>query len=108
MQLTRNIWRKWKGRKKRKESSEKQQNEKERLTEKKEFLARSEEELNDQEQKAREELYAADELVNDAKLKLCDVLSSTLVNKSSIAVVKMMLDTSTTKHEDSMGTQGKI
>ena len=49
---------------------------KEKLIDKKEFLADSGEDLNNQEQKAREELKAATELLKDAKSKLDDILHS--------------------------------
>ena len=78
---------------KEKEMSEKAQKEKERLIEKKKSLAMSEEDLNKQEDKAREDLKAADELLNDATTKLQDALSGESLNKNSIAVAQMMLET---------------
>ena len=57
--------------------TEKEKREKERLIEKKESLAKTEEDLNEQESKGRQELEAADELLNNATSKLQDALSST-------------------------------
>ena len=71
--------------------SEKAQKEKERLIEKK-SLAMSEENLNKQEDKSREVLKAADELLNDATTKLQDALPGESLNKNSIAVAQMMLE----------------
>ena len=82
---------------KEKEMSEKAQKEKERLIEKKKSLAMSEEDLNKQEDKAREDLKAADELLNDATTKLQDALSGESLNKNSIAVAQMMLETAKAK-----------
>ena len=73
------------------------QKERERLIEKKESLARNEEDLNEQETKARADLKAADELLNDATSKLDAALSSTPLNKQSVTVAKMMLDTAKSK-----------
>ena len=64
--------------------------------------------LNEQEKLAREELQAAVELLRDAKSKLDDALSATYVNKSSLTVAKMMLDTATIKHENAMTKLDKI
>ena len=77
--------------------SEKAHKEKERLIEKKKSLAMSEEDLNKQEDKAREDLKAADELLNDATTKLEDALSGEYLNENSIAVAQMMLETAKAK-----------
>ena len=45
--------------------------------------------------------------MKDAKAKLSDVLSSETVNKSSISVANMMLETVTTKHEEAMSKLDK-
>ena len=58
--------------------------------------------LNEQETKARADLKAADELLNDATSKLDAALSSTPLNKQSATVVKMMLDTAKSKYQQSM------
>ena len=73
------------------ELSEKQQRERLKLLQKKESLAKSEEDLSQQEQLAREEVSAADELLKDAKLKLDEALGCTVISKSSVAAAKMML-----------------
>ena len=75
---------------------------KERLIEKKESLARNEEDLNEQETKARTDLKAADELLNDATSKLDAALASTPLNKQSVTVAKMMLDTAKSKCQQAM------
>ena len=86
--------------------SEKAQKEKERLIEKKKSLAMSEEDLNKQEDKAREDLKAADELFNDATTKLQDALSGESLNKNSIAVAQMMLETAKAKMHRNYGPLG--
>ena len=53
-------------------------------------------------------MKAADELLKDAKAKLSDVISSETVNKSSLSVANMMLETATTKHEEAMNKLDKI
>ena len=77
----------------RKEISERAQKERERLIEKKESLARNEEDLNEWETNAGVDLKAPDEILNDATSRLDAALSSTPLNKQSITVAKMMLDT---------------
>ena len=72
---------------------------KERLIEKKESLTRNEEDLNEEEAKARADLKAAGELLNDATSKLDAALSSTHLNKQSVTVAKIMLDTAKSKHQ---------
>ena len=81
--------------------TEKEKREKERLIEKKESPAKTEEDLNEQESKARQELEAADELLSDATFKLQDALSST-TSKNSVTVAKMMLETAKTKHKEAL------
>ena len=85
---------------KQKEMTEKQKEERTKLLKKKESLAKSGEDLHEQKRKAREDLKVADELLKDAKAKLSDVLSSETVNKSSLSVANMMLETATIKHEE--------
>ena len=65
--------------------------------EKKECLTRSEEDLDEKEKKARMDVEVADELLNEASSKLDDALSSTPLNKTSVTVAKMMLDTAKEK-----------
>ena len=60
------------------------------------------EDLNEQETKARADLKAADELLNDATSKLHAALSSTPLNKQSVTVAKMMLDTTKSKCQQAM------
>ena len=47
----------------------------------------------EQEEKARANLEAADELLNEASPKLNRTLSSTPLNKHSVTVAQMMLET---------------
>ena len=58
--------------------------------------------MNEKEIKARNELKVADELLNEASAKLNDALSSTPINKNSVTVAKMMLDTTKEKCEKAM------
>ena len=82
--------------------------EKERLIEKKESLAKTEEDSNEQESKARHEVEAADELLNDATSKLQDALLSTNLSKNSVTVAKMILETAKTKHKEALEQLDKI
>ena len=90
------------------ELSEKQQRERSKLLQKKESLAKSEEDLSQQEQLAREEVSAADELLKDAKLKLDEALGCTVISKSSVAAAKMMLETATAKQKEAMAKLDQI
>ena len=65
-------------------------------------LAKSEESLNEQEEKARQELGAADELLKDSTSKLDSALASTPLNINSILAAKMMLETANNKRKDTM------
>ena len=56
--------------------SQKERREKEKLIEKKESLAKTEEDLKEQESKAMQDLEAVEELLNDATSKLQDALTS--------------------------------
>ena len=58
--------------------------------------------MNEKEIKARNDLEVADELLNEASAKLNDALSSTSINKNSVTVPKMMLDTAKEKCEKAM------
>ena len=93
--------RKDKGRSK-KEIIDRVQKEREQLIDKKDFLARSEEDLNEKEIKAGNDLEVADEVLNEASAKSNDALSSTPINKNSVTVAKMMLDTAKKKCEKAM------
>ena len=70
--------------------------------EKKESLAKSEESLNEQEEKARQELSAADELLKDARLKLDSALASKPISTNSMVAVMMMLETAEKKRKEAM------
>ena len=93
---------------KRKEMSEMAQKEKDRLLEQKKILAKSEEDLSEQEAQARQELEAADELLNDARLKLSKALACTHLNKNSATVAQMMLETAEKKRKEAMGNLDNI
>ena len=88
---------------KRKEMSEMAQKEKDRLLEQKKSLAKSEEDLSEHEAQARQESEAADELLNDARLKLSEALACTHLNKNSVTVAQMMLETAEKKRKEAMG-----
>jgi len=47
-------------------------------------------------------LVSADELLSDATAKLHDALSATALNKQSVNVATMMLDTAKTKRDQAM------
>ena len=47
-------------------------------------------------------IKAADELMNDATSKLHDAISATAVNKQTVNVATMMLDTAKTKQDQAM------
>ena len=94
--------RKRKEARKKKESSERTQREKQKLVQQKETLAKSEEELNEEEVKIRADVEAADELLKEAKAKLNSALESKSLNKQSVTVAQMMLETATTKRENVM------
>ena len=93
---------------KKKESSERTQREKQKLVQQKETLARSEEELNEEEVKIRADVEAADELLKEAKAKLNSALETKSLNKQSVTVAQMMLETATTKREKAMKQLDRI
>ena len=68
----------------------------------KETLAKSEEELNEEEMKIRADVEAADELLKEATAKLNSALETKPLNKQSVTVAQMMLETATTKRENAM------
>ena len=88
-----------------KEISEK---EKERLLEKKKSLELTEDNLNEQEEKARQKLSVADELLKDATSKLDSALASKPINTSSITAAKIMLETASVKREEAMDELDEI
>ena len=65
-------------------------------------LAKNEADILKDEKKAREDLEAADELPSDATSKLHDALSASTVNRQSVSVATMMLDTARNKREQAM------
>ena len=65
-------------------------------------LAKNEADILKDEKKAREDLEAAEELLSDATSKLHDVLSASTVNRQSVSVAIMMLDTARNKREQAM------
>ena len=91
-----------------KEISEKAKKEKERLLEKKKSLELTEDNLNEQEEKARQKLSVADELLKDATSKLDSALASKPINTNSITAAKMMLETASVKREEAMDELGEI
>ena len=74
----------------------------------KETLAKSEEELSEEEVKIRADVEAADELLKEATAKLNSALETKPLNKQSVTVAQMMLETVTTKRENSMKQLDKI
>ena len=73
----------------------------------KETLAKSEEELNE-EVKIRADVEAADELLKEATAKLNSALETKPLNKQSVTVAQMTLETATTKRENAMKQLDKI
>ena len=65
-------------------------------------LAKNEADVLKDEKKAREDLEAADELLSDATSKLHDVLSASTLNRQSVNVGTMVLDTARNKREQAM------
>ena len=64
-------------------------------------MAKSEESLNEQEEKTGQELGAADELLKDTS-KLDSALASVPLNINSITATKMKLETVNNKRKDTM------
>ena len=91
-----------------KEISEKAKKEKERLLEKKKSLELTEDNLNEQEEKARQKLSVADELLKDATSKLDSALASKPINTNSITAAKMMLETASVNREEAMDELDEI
>ena len=65
-------------------------------------LAKNEADILKDEKKAREDLEAADELLSSTTSKLHDALSASTVNRQSVSVATMMLDTARNKREQAM------
>ena len=65
-------------------------------------LAKNEADILKDEKKAREDLEASDELLSEATSKLHDVLSASTVNRQSVNVGTMMLDTARNRREQAM------
>ena len=61
-----------------------------------------------EEEGVKADLKAADELMSDATSKLHDALSATAVNKQTVNVATMMLDTAKTKPDQAMQSLEKI
>ena len=55
-----------------------------------------------EEEVVKGDLKVADELISDATSKLHDTLSATAVNKQTVNVATMMLDTAKTKQDQAM------
>ena len=91
-----------------KEISEKAKKEKERLLEKKKSLELTEDNLNEQEEKARQKLSVTDELLKDATSKLDSALASKPINANSITAAKMMLETASVKREEALDELNEI
>ena len=70
--------------------------------EKKKSLELTDDNLNEQEEKARQKLSVADELLKDATSKLDSALASKPINTNSITAAKMMLETASVKREEAM------
>ena len=64
--------------------------------------------LNEQEIKARADLKTADELLSDATSKLEVALSNTPLNKQSVTIAKIMLDTAKSKCQPAMDVLDSI
>ena len=71
-------------------------------------LQDSEDTLMQEEEVVKADLKAADELMSDATSKLHDALSATAVNKQTVNVATMMLDTAKTKRDQAMQSLEKI
>ena len=64
--------------------------------------------MNEQEEKARQKLSVADELLKDATSKLDSALASKPINTNSITAAKMMLETASVKREEAMDELDEI
>ena len=73
-----------------------------------EFQQDNEDTLMREEEVVKVDLKVADELISDATSKLHDALSATAVNKQTVNVATMMLDTPKTKQDQAMQSLEKI
>ena len=78
---------------KQKKEGERKQKAKEEMARSRQSLQDSEDTLMWEEEVVKADLKVADELMSDATSKLHDVLSATAVNKQTINVATMILDT---------------
>ena len=88
--------------KRKKEEEERLKKEKEKLLKSRDSLAKNEVDILKDKKKVREDLEAADELLSDATSKLHDALSASTVNRQSVSVATIMLDTARNKREQAM------
>ena len=88
--------------KRKKEEEERLKVEKERLLKSRDYLAKNEADILKDEKKVSKDLEAADELLSDATSKLHDALSASTVNRQSVSVATMMLDTARNKREQAV------
>ena len=68
----------------------------------------TEDNLNEQEEKARQKLSVADELLKDATSKLDRALACKPINTNSITAAKMMVETASVKREEAMDELDEI
>ena len=80
----------------------------EKMAKAKQSMAKSEEDLMQEEVATRADLEAADKLLIGATSKLHDALSGSSVNKQSVSVASMMLDTAQDQAEQAMQSLGRI
>ena len=88
--------------KRKKEEEERLKIEKEKLLKSRDSLAKNEADILKDEKKAREDLEAADKLLSDVTSKLDDALSASTVNRQSVSVATMVLDTARNKREQAV------
>ena len=91
-----------------KKEAERVQKAKEDMTKSRQSLQESEHTLMHQEEVIKADLKAADELLSDATSKLHETSSATAINKQSVNVATMMLDTAKTKRDQAMQSLQKI
>ena len=87
---------------KRKKEEEERLKKEKKLLKSRDSLAKNEADILKDEKKAREDLESTDELLSDATAKLHDALSASTVNRQSVSVATMMLDTARNKQEQAM------
>ena len=88
--------------KRKKEEDERLKKEKEKLLKSRDSLAKNVADILKDKKKAREDLEATDELLSDATSKLHDALSGSTMNRQSVGVGAIMLDTARNKREQAM------